>query len=221
VITAQHILNNRIPVLQPQDDAIDALNLMDQFRVADLPVVDGERYAGMISETALMSVDQVVGNESLQTGAGLLQVSVKPGDHIFEVMRVVTENHLSVVPVVSADGTYVGAITLEEIVDAVTRMQGVSEPGGIIVLEMASTDYSLQQIARIVEENGAKLLSVTVHESVPGMVDVNLKINQPDLNAILQSLNRFNYSIKGSYQEPEYTENLQRRYEELMRFLNI
>lgn len=221
MITAQHLLNKQIPVLHPQDDPVDALNLMDQFRVADLPVVDGTRFAGMISETALISAGQVVEDVALETGAGLLVVSVKPEDHLFEVMRVVSENHLSVLPVVTSDGTYVGSITLEEIVQEITRMQGITAPGGIIVLEMPSSDYSLQQIARIVEENGAKILSASIHESSPGTVDINLKINQPDLNPILQSLNRFNYRVKVSYQEAEYSEGLQKRYEEFMRFLNI
>lgn len=221
MITASNILNKQVPVLDPQDDPVDALNLMDQFRVADLPVVEKGRYVGMISETALMSVDHILEKEESSTEARLLAVSVKPHDHILDVLKKASENHLSVVPVVSEDGLYVGAITLEDLVENMSRMQGASEPGGIIVLEMPALDYSLQQISRIVEENGAKILSASVHQSEPGMVDVNLKVNQPDLNAILQTFNRFSYTIKGSYQEPEYTEALHKRYEELMRFLNI
>jgi acetoin utilization protein AcuB len=221
LVIAQQITNRQIPVLHPQDDPVDALNLMDQFRVADLPVVDNGQFIGMISETALMSADQIVEEDARFSGSGLLKVSVLPQDHLFEVMKIATENHLSVVPVVSGSGEYMGAITLEDIVEHVARMQNAGEPGGIIVLDMGSADYSLQQISRIVEENGAKILSVSVLPAEHGNVIVTLKINQRDLNAIIQSLHRFNYQIRESYQEAEYNDGLQKRYEEFMRFLNI
>jgi acetoin utilization protein AcuB len=220
LITARNIINRQIPVLDPKDDPVDALNLMDQFRVADLPVVDGTTYVGMISETALMTLDGP-GEEDVPTYHGLLTTSVRPDDHILDVLKTSSENHLSVIPVVGEDGRYHGAITLEDLVESMTRLQGAGQPGGIIVLEMPAKDYSLQQVARIVEENNAKILSTSVQETESGLIEVNLKINQPDLNAILQSFNRFNYTVKGSYQEPEYTEGMQKRYEELMRFLNI
>lgn len=221
MVIAQQITNRQIPVLHPQDDPVDALNLMDQFRVADLPVVDNGQFMGMISETALMSADQIVEEDARFSHSGLLKVSVLPQDHLFAVMKIATENHLSVVPVVSGSGEYVGAITLEDIVEHVARMQNAGEPGGIIVLDMGSADYSLQQISRIVEENGAKILSVSVLPADHGNVVVTLKINQRDLNAIIQSLHRFNYQIRESYQEAEYNDGLQKRYEEFMRFLNI
>ena len=110
-------MNRQVPVLHPQDDPVDALNLMDQFRVADLPVVEDGIFCGMISETALMSADEVIGQEQLALGAGLLVISVKPADHLYEVLKVATENHLTVIPVVETEGQYIGSITLEDIVE--------------------------------------------------------------------------------------------------------
>jgi CBS domain-containing protein len=137
------------------------------------------------------------------------------------VLRVASEFHLTVVPVVDAESNYIGAITLEDLVEKLSQMQGATRKGGIIVLEMNEIDYSLQQIARIVEENDAKILSTSVSPGDDGKIEVNLKISEPDVNAILQSFGRFGFDIKASYQEPEYTEDMKKRYEELMRYLNI
>lgn len=220
LITAEHIINREIPVLHPQDAPADALSLMDQFRVADLPVVEGKRFLGMVSETSLSGADRI-GIQSGPLKNGIPLNRVKPQDHILDVLRTASTSHLTVIPVVGDEDQYMGAITLEDLVEHMSLLQGAGQPGGIIVLEMNSKDYSLQQIARIVEENDAKILSTSMHEPEPGIVELHLKVNQPDLNPILQSLNRFNYAVKASYQEPEYTENLQKRYDELMRFLNI
>jgi hypothetical protein len=71
------------------------------------------------------------------------------------------------------------------------EMQGANQRGGIVVLEMWDKDYSMQQISRIIEENNAKILSTTVSPGEGGKIEVNIKINQPDMNAILSSFERF------------------------------
>lgn len=204
----------------PSEDPVEALNIMDEYRIAHLPIVENGKYLGMASEMAMLSATGVISDPQLNFG-NLIDGSVNPDEHILEVLKSASELHLTVVPVVDEDKSYIGCITLEDLVEKLSDMQGASRPGGIIVLEMKENDYSLQQIARIVEENDAKILSTSVSTGEEGMIEVNLKVSEPDLNPILQSFNRFGYSIKGSYQEPEYTEDLKKRYEELMRYLNI
>ena len=189
---------------------------MDEFRIVHLPVTDGDKYLGVISETALLAYDGELGNTE-----DMLDISVSPEEHVLDVLRIAGEYHVSIIPVINKERKLLGVITLEDLVENLSSMQGANKPGGIVVLEMAENDYSLQQIARIVEENDAKILSLSVNTGELGKIEVNLKINQPDLNPILQSLSRFGYTIQGSYQEPEYTEDLKKRYDELMRYLNI
>jgi CBS domain-containing protein len=193
---------------------------MDQYRVAHLPVVEKGKFLGMASETAMLSAGEVVSDPDMHY-TNLIDGSVEPDEHILEVLKSASELHLTAIPVVDKTGNFLGCVTLEDLVEKLSQMQGADRPGGIIVLEMAEQDYSLQQIARIVEENNAKILSTSVSPGDAGQIEVNLKISNPDVNAILQSFSRFNYNIKGSYQEPEYTEDMRKRYEELMRYLNI
>jgi acetoin utilization protein AcuB len=215
---SNQFLRKDFPVLNAQDDPVSALNLMDEYRVNHLPVVENGKYLGLISESALLGVESIVDDENTLQ---LLKASVKPDTHILEILKVVSQYSITAVPVVDYENNYLGVVMQEDLVSRLSEMQGVHQPGGIIVLEMWEKDYSMQQIARIIEENNAKILSTTVSPGDDGKIELNLKINQPDLNAIMQSFERFGYTIKGSYQESVYNENLQNRYEELMRFLNI
>jgi acetoin utilization protein AcuB len=215
---SNQFLRKDFPVLNAQDDPVSALNLMDEYRVNHLPVVENGKYLGLISESALLGVESIVDDENTLQ---LLKASVKPDTHILEILKVVSQYSITAVPVVDYENNYLGVVMQEDLVSRLSEMQGVHQPGGIIVLEMWEKDYSMQQIARIIEENNAKILSTTVSPGDDGKIELNLKINQPDLNAIMQSFERFGYTIKGSYQESIYNENLQTRYEELMRFLNI
>lgn len=220
MITARQLLKVDLPVLKAQDDPINALNLMDEYRVGHLPVTENNKYLGVISETVLLGVESILNNEH-DPKMQLLKVSVLPDDHILDVLKIASQYHISVIPVADAENNYIGCITIEDLVEKLSEMQGAHQRGGIIVLEMWEKDYSLQQIARIIEENDAKILSTSVSPGEDGKIEVNLKVNQPDVNAMVQSFGRFGYNVKATYQEPEYTEDLKKRYEELMRFLNI
>lgn len=71
-------------------------------------------------------------------------------------------------------------------------MTNIHEPGSIVVLEMNQVDYSLQQIAQIVEGNDGRVLSAYSHV-LPGTMrlEVTLKINREDISDILQSFEHY------------------------------
>lgn len=217
MITAQQLLVKDVPVLQAHDDPQKALNLMDDSHLVHLPVVESGKFIGLVSEDELLDQETQGGTLAPQ----LVKVSVLPNVHVLDILKVAGERHLSVIPVVDHEDVYLGSITLHHLVEKLNEMQGGTQKGGIIVLEMWSQDYTLQQIARIVEENDGKILSTSIAPGEGGKIELHIKVNLSDLNPIIQSLERFNYHIKASYMEREYNEDLQRRYDELMRFLNI
>ena len=218
MITARKLLISDVPSLCASDEPMGALDLMDQFRIAHLPVVENGKLLGLIGEDSLMELENLQGDS---TGLPLIKATVTLDTHILDVLKLASEHRLSIVPVVDSDNTYLGSVRMEDLVEQLADMQGANQRGGIIVLELWDKDYSMQQISRIIEENNAKILSTSLSPGEGGKIEVNLKINQPDINAILSSFERFGYTIKASYQELAYTEDLRKRYDELMRILNI
>jgi glycine cleavage system regulatory protein len=99
----------------------------------------------------------------------------------------------------------------------------VKTPGGVIVLELNVHDYSLAHIARIVEDNDAKILSSHVSSVSDSMkLEVTLKINREDVTSIILSLMRYDYTIKASYRSSNRNEDvLRNHYEQLMMYLNV
>ncbi|MFM7233725.1 MAG: CBS domain-containing protein [Flavobacteriales bacterium] len=218
MITSNKLITSRIPSLSAQDEPLKALDLMDHLRISHLPIIENGKLLGLISEDALMDLESLQGDS---TGLPLIRAHVLPGAHILEVLKVTSEHRLSILPVADEENNYLGSIRLEDIIEQLTSMQGADQRGGIIVLELWDKDYSMQQISRIIEENNAKILSSTISPGEDGKIEINIKLNQPDLNAIISSFERFGYHVKANFQESVYTEDLRKRYEELMRILNI
>lgn len=83
-------------------------------------------------------------------------------------------------------------------------------------------DYSMAQIAQIVESNNAKILSSYIMSTPDSTkLEVTLKINQIELTRIIRTFERYDYVIKASYQKSEGDDDIQQRYESLMNFLKF
>ena len=97
------------------------------------------------------------------------------------------------------------------------------EASCLIQLEMGAYDYSLSEIARIVEENDAKILGLTVDNipEDPGRILVCILVNQADCTAIIKSFYRYNYNILNTFSSPEENSDLLDRYSLLMRYLDV
>ena len=219
---AQNLLSEVVPPLRLTDSGQKALNWMEIFRISHLPVVDGKSLVGLISDKIIYDlniIDKPVGDYSDH----LLSPHVHTNQHIYEIFSTVSLLKLTAVPVLDLHHQYVGVITVSDLVQKFADLVAVNEPGGVIVLELNSIDYSLSQIAQIVEGNDAKILSFYIsQESESKLMTVTLKINMIDLSAIIQTFVRYDYDIKAVYMDDSIIQNLyDDRLDQLMKFMNI
>lgn len=175
---------------------------------------------GIISEDEIMSKD--LGEPIGSYGLSLNNAFVKNSDHLFEVMSRLAEFNLSVIPVVDREENYLGMITQEDLLQFYANSFSFTEPGGIIVLEMNRIDYSLAEIARIAEAENVTILSsfLTTNPDTT-KVYVTIKINQQDIQNLIATFERYDYTIKASFTEDTYLEDLKDRYDALMSYLNV
>lgn len=218
---AAELISDIVVPLKTSDTVDTAISMMAEFKVSHLPVVNNNAYIALVSEDDLLSdvdLDSPVGNIKLT----LPRLMINDYQHIYDVIRMMSEHSLSLLAVVDAEENYLGAISLESLATNMSKMAAVNQPGSIIVLEMTQNDYSLSEIAQIIESNDAKILSMYITAQIDSTImDVILKINKQDLNAITQTFHRYNYSIKASYGEEEDPEDLRDRFDSLMNYLNV
>ena len=103
----------------------------------------------------------------------------------------------------------------------IAKSATIQSVGGVIVLEMNSNDYSLTEIASIVESNDTKILSsYIISKPTSTNIEVTIKLNRQDITAIIKDFERREYKVSASYKEEEADGDFLERYESLMRFLN-
>lgn len=217
---AKTLVSNEIIPLRTSDSGNEALSIMNEFGVRHLPIVNNKQLLGLISEDDILNfdVEEAVGSYRLST----FRPYVKESDHLYEVIKVLSQQKLTLMPVINMDEEYVGLISQEDLIHYFAKIGSFTESGSIVVLAINRRDYSLVEIARIVESEGAVILSSFVTSNLDSMlIDVTLKINRPDLGNIIATFNRFEYTIKATFSEEQYNDTIKERYDMLMSYLNI
>jgi acetoin utilization protein AcuB len=217
---AKDLISEEIHPLRTSDTGEDALAIMSDFHVRHLPIVNGTQLLGLISENEILDsdTDEPVGSYTLE----MTHPFVYDRNHIYDIMRLLNEYRLTLIPVVDKAQNYLGVVTLEDLLKFFAESASFGEHGSVIVLTVNRFNYSLSQIARIVESENTVILNSFI-TSMPDSteIDITLKLNRSDISKILASFRRFDYDIKASFSESEYIDSLQEHYESLMSYLSV
>ncbi len=220
-MTASELYTNEIVPLRTSDTGEDALEVMHDFFVQHLPIVNDRELLGIVSESDVLEQDAqaALGSYNLS----LPHIRIRTSDHLYEVMRMVAQYELTAVPVVEPDGGYVGLITANELLNYYARTATFTESGSIIILEVQRRDYSLAEIARIAESENAIILSSFV-ESVAAdgsLLQITIKVNHEHVAGIIGTFQRFGYEVQGTFNEGDAIDTMRERYDALISYLNV
>lgn len=106
----------------------------------------------------------------------------------------------------------------------VENFLGLSDTeNSLVVIEISLIDYTLTDIARIIESNNARIMNVFILPVADGnTLIISIKLNLLDISPVLMSLERFNYKVLHyEMKEGVVTETHKERLDELLYYLNM
>ncbi len=218
-MTVQNLLSSSVPPLAGSDTVGQALYRLAEHGVGHLPVVgvDGD-LVGLVGEADLRAHPSP--ETPLAALIGAEPVSVTPDTHVFDAAHRMLQHGLSLMPVTAADGRYIGLVVRPALFGQLAHMLATEEPGAIVVLEGARRDFSLAQLAHLIEQNGVRILSVSTEDDPDaGFVRVTLKLNVGDTARVRHLMEHHGYRIVALFDEQDA--DLQGRVDEFLRYLEV
>ena len=213
------LISNSIPYLRKEDKVFHALQLMNDYHVAHLAVVEDENYLGIVSEEQLLQSNDDSTIKDLQFTDS--STSVQANDHFLKAIQTAVINKLSIVPVVH-EKQLLGIVTYNDLLRNASNFLSLNEPGALIVLELDSRNYSLTEINRIVESNDAQITQLnTFTDPETGSTQATIRINKLEVSDIISSFQRYEYNVKYYFGEELYENELRTNYDNLMNYLKI
>lgn len=112
--------------VSPTNTVFEAISMMAEKNVGALPVLEGDRLVGMISERDYARKVILVGRGSRETAvAEIMSINIKTmglGDSVQECMQIMTENRVRHVPVME-EGKLAGLISIGDCVNWIISAQ--------------------------------------------------------------------------------------------------
>ena len=217
----KELQSQSLPSLHLQDKVHQALQLMNDNHVTHLPIVDAEKYVGVISEEDLLQAEN--DHSTLDTlQQSFANTSVKENEHFLKAVQLAAENGLSIVPVVNEENELVGTVAYSDLLKYASEFMSLNEPGGLIVIEMESNQYSFNEISKLMDSNDAQITQLnTSNDPETGMMQVTIRVNKPEVSDIVAAFQRYDYNVKYFFGEELYANELRSNYDNLMNYLKL
>ena len=217
----RNLQTQTLPYLRLSDKVHQALELMNENHLEHLPIVDGDKYVGLISEDDLSQAE----NDHLSLEKLTQSISnpaVKEDEHVLKAIQLAVQNGLTVVPVVGEENELMGVVTYADLLKYSSEFMSLNEPGGLIVLEVESKNYSFNEINRLVEGNDAQIKQLNTNvDPETGLMEVTIKVNKTEVSDIVSTFQRHEYNIKYYFGEELFENELRSNYDNLMNYLKI
>lgn len=220
-MTTLQLIDNSVPQLTSEDTVTKALQLIADFKCTHLPVVDKEKYLGLISEDDLLDKNKPGATIELLL-PDLVPAKIPVTQHFLKAVPVCNLYQTNVIPVINETEELLGCIRSFGLMNALGNFCGANEFGGLIVLEMEPSRLAISEINSIVESDGATILHLNISPiATAQMLQVTLQINKREISTIIASFERYEYSVVYYSGEELFENDLATNYQNLMSYLNI
>jgi CBS domain-containing protein len=130
MLLVKHLLARKgthIWSIDAREPVLAAIRMMAERGVGALPVLDGGRLAGIVSERDYARKVILLGRASADTPVSQIMsspvVTVGPDEPVRRCMRIMTDRRIRHLPVVDPSGAMVGVISIGDLVSAVIEEQ--------------------------------------------------------------------------------------------------
>ncbi|MBN2664664.1 MAG: CBS domain-containing protein [Bacteroidales bacterium] len=218
---ALDLISKDFPVLLPSDDGNRAIDIMENYMVSDLAVIDKENVLGLISMSNIYDLN-ILDSDLITHQHKFMRAFVFYNQHLFDVINAFELYNTSIIPVVDKNLKFLGIITQKSILSGISNILSVKEQGYHLKFSLNYNDYSATEISNIIEKNDSKLLSLFIENKASTEITIFIKVFTNDIEAIIQSFERYKYDvILLNNDAQDYDELYNERMDNFLHFLNI
>jgi acetoin utilization protein AcuB len=168
----EEIMKTEVATLFPTNTIADAMELMDAKRIRHIPIVNNEKnLVGLVTVAKIREATPSIfhANEhpedlkkTLDTIMEKNVITGHPLDFVEEAAGLFYEHKISCMPIIN-DKKLIGIITETDLLRTMVELTGVHQPGSQIEIKVPNISGKLSDIATIIRNRKANILSVLVY----------------------------------------------------------
>lgn len=180
-------------MVSPQDTIEKAIQLMKNHSIRHLPVVEGDKLVGLVTESdlrAYLTQDKL--GLTLREVMILDPITVSPETYIDEAAKLIYKYKIGGLPVVN-QGKLVGIITVTDILEAFIELMGILRASSR--LDVIPKNGNLDEVLEIIRKNGGKVISVGMDVNFEGNKVYFIRLEKITLDKIASELEACGHKV--------------------------
>ena len=213
-----HIINT-IPVFKLEDTMKNVVKFFKDTTYSHVAITQDDKFLGVLAENDMdvFEASSVIDDYKYNLEA----IYVNKDTSWLDVLEIFARNEANLVPIVDENMQVLGYYNLTDIVGKFIGTPFFTEPGSILVVAKGIKDYSFSEIAQIVESNNTRLIGAFITDIRNDVIQVTMKMGSSNLNEVIQTFRRYNYSILFGNSDDQFLEDLKQRSNYLDKYLNV
>lgn len=209
-----------IKALTLQSTVKSAQSLCKELPITHIPIVEEGKLIGCFAESDIQTIENK--NRELQEYSYLLaHFYASEKATVLELITLFADHDCNLIPVLNKDMDYIGYYELSDILDAFANSPFLHNESETLIVEKSKNDYSMSEVAQIVESNNGTLLGLYLSEENQDTVSITLKVRSEEINEMIQTFRRYNYNVVTQHEDDFYLEDLRNRAAYLKKYLDI
>ena len=213
-----HIVSST-PVFKLEDSVKDVVKFFKNSTFSHVAITENDIFLGVAAENDMAVLETVNSFDDYRYSLEAFFVTKETS--WLDVLEAFARNEANIIPVLDENSQVLGYYNLNDIVGEFIETPFFTEPGGILVVAKGIKDYSFSEIAQIVEGNNTKIIGAFISELRNDIVQITLKMGSSNLNEVIQTFRRYNYSIIFGHTDDQFLEDLKQRSDYLDKYLNV
>jgi acetoin utilization protein AcuB len=220
MLRVRDAMTRDVVTVGPEESAARAWGLCRERNIRHLPVVEGGRLVGIVSDRDLRDLSPPRATADQENTLGWVQirdmmstgvVMAHPLDTIEHAAKVIYENRFNCLPVV-ADDELVGIITSSDLVRILVELTGAHGEGSWIEVEVPNEPGQLASITEVIRDRHVNIAGVFLgpasREAYRAIV---LRLETTDPTSIAESLADAGYAVTSTESTGSSGRYLERR----------
>jgi acetoin utilization protein AcuB len=185
---------HRSPISVSGDATLErAYAVMRERDIRHLPVVEGGRLVGVVTDRDLRLATSSLAEQPLPPAARVREVmahpvhTTHPGDPVEVAARTMRELKIGCLPVQDGE-ELVGIVTGVDILDALLTLTGVRRPSGRLELRLPDRPGELARVAQLLAERRVNLHSILSYPEEGELTRIVLRVGTMEIRPLVEAL---------------------------------
>ncbi len=218
MVFSSHLIQQSLPVWQAEASPKLLEKLFaEHVGFTQFPVLDKGNFVGFVHRSHFSAYPTAPSLDYVAAGS-----KVYDHQHLYHVLKISAQHQGAYVAVLNKTEEYLGSITLENMLQAITQELSLETHGQLMLLTVTKQQYNLQEIIYLLDSEKAQLIGLQVQEE-EDLVKISLHLHTTgSYQAITDTLRRFNYQVHFEHDKQWVSsETEQRNLNLLMKYLKI